>query len=681
MASTLEENKLALSELYVAYFNRAPDAEGLAYWLSEIEDNSATVASIAKNWANEQQEFVDTYGEDVDYDTFIDEVYTNVLDRNADEDGKTYWKDDLESENLDKDQFILAVINGAKATTGSSEDAALLANKAQVGVNVAESGIEDEEFATNAVKSVTSDSDTVEIVNDLIAMAKDDSTAVTKAASILSSVKELISSDDSEDSTLVEEVKSLVKDVATKRDSGSVDGEEVNTLSESLNALEVTIKATQYNKDFIKDTANIVDSIVLNLDNNNLQTSALVTMYSNSTPSAPPAPSDTTAPIVTTAGITPSATVRLQTDEIGTGYIVLASESVSSLSDIRALSDNKYNSVEITAVDTYFQIAMTGLISDTYKVYASDSAGNLSEAYTNTVNVSTNAIVESVTSTEDNGAYEKNDTIEITVKFSDIVLVDTSGGVPSITLETGDADKEAIYSRGSGSDTLVFIYTVEAGDLASDLDYTATNALALNGGTINTSANNQSAILTLPALGGDDSIAGSKDISVDGGPGPDTSIVVFDLIGGTSSDHSSRSFADDVAYTIYIRMDSDSMALYSDANSGTGTWGKWSNADNLGSDDIIILVGDGSAISREDNREVQGFGTSFASVHYSSTNDGYWIVKIGSTGKVRHFSNGQSSTVDMWDTIILNNPNSTETFNQVFLTTMPVGIMTSQGLA
>jgi hypothetical protein len=36
----MEENKLLLAELYAAYFNRAPDAEGLRYWLNELEEGS-----------------------------------------------------------------------------------------------------------------------------------------------------------------------------------------------------------------------------------------------------------------------------------------------------------------------------------------------------------------------------------------------------------------------------------------------------------------------------------------------------------------------------------------------------------------------------------------------------------------------------------------------------------------
>src|SRR5207237_1401511 len=70
----------------------------------------------------------------------------------------------------------------------------------------------------------------------------------------------------------------------------------------------------------------------------------------------------------------------------------------------------------------------------------------------------------------------------------------------------------ATYSSGSGGSTLTFDYTVAAGENSGDLDYSATNSLA--GGTIEDTAGNN-ATLTLPAVGGANSIGGQKAIVVD----------------------------------------------------------------------------------------------------------------------------------------------------------------------
>ena len=115
----------------------------------------------------------------------------------------------------------------------------------------------------------------------------------------------------------------------------------------------------------------------------------------------------------------------------------------------------------------------------------------------------------------------------LTLSFDAAVNVDTSGGTPTLLLETGSADRAASYVSGSGSSTLSFSYTVQSGDQTADLDYASTAALSLNGATIR-DAGNVDAILTLPAVGGAGSIAGQKALVVDG-VRPTASIVVAEI--------------------------------------------------------------------------------------------------------------------------------------------------------
>ncbi|MFH1361804.1 MAG: Ig-like domain-containing protein, partial [bacterium] len=122
--------------------------------------------------------------------------------------------------------------------------------------------------------------------------------------------------------------------------------------------------------------------------------------------------------------------------------------------------------------------------------------------------------VTNVTSTKDNGAYTINEVIGITVTFDEAVDVVTTGGTPAITLETGSTDRTATYATGTGTATLTFNYTVQAGDTSSDLDYTATNALQLTGGTIkDASGNNATLTLSLPLQSG--SLSANKAIVID----------------------------------------------------------------------------------------------------------------------------------------------------------------------
>ena len=124
-------------------------------------------------------------------------------------------------------------------------------------------------------------------------------------------------------------------------------------------------------------------------------------------------------------------------------------------------------------------------------------------------------VVTTIGSPAADAAYKVGDALIVTVQFSAAVIVDTSGGMPVLQLETGTVDREAAYVSGSGTATLSFAYTVQAGDLSNDLDYASTTALILNGATIR-AGNGLDAILTLPTVGGASSLGGQKALIIDG---------------------------------------------------------------------------------------------------------------------------------------------------------------------
>ena len=146
----------------------------------------------------------------------------------------------------------------------------------------------------------------------------------------------------------------------------------------------------------------------------------------------------------------------------------------------------------------------------------SGSGGNQTDSDTIAITVnSLNPRVTSVNVSNPDGGYKVGDSITVTMTFDQAVTVNTAGGSPTLLLETGATDRQATYISGSGSNTLSFSYTVQAGDLNADLDYQSTGALALNGATIR-SVTSDDAVLTLPATGGANSIAGQHDILIDG---------------------------------------------------------------------------------------------------------------------------------------------------------------------
>jgi hypothetical protein len=141
---------------------------------------------------------------------------------------------------------------------------------------------------------------------------------------------------------------------------------------------------------------------------------------------------------------------------------------------------------------------------------APGAAGSLG-ANTNLVIDTTAPAVTNVTSTTANGTYGVGATVNVTVTFSKSVNVT---GTPLLALNSGGT---ASYASGTGTGTLTFTYTVASGQNSAHLDYTATTALSLNGGTIKDSANNN-ATLTLPAPGAAGSLSANTNIVINTTP-------------------------------------------------------------------------------------------------------------------------------------------------------------------
>ena len=143
---------------------------------------------------------------------------------------------------------------------------------------------------------------------------------------------------------------------------------------------------------------------------------------------------------------------------------------------------------------------------------ATDTAGNIAAAAgpSTTFTVTAPApLVTSVSSLNANTAYRAGELVSIQVNFNTSVTVT---GNPTLALNSGGT---AAYSFGGPGTTLNFNYAVGAGQTASDLDYSATNSLALAGGTINATTGGTAATLTLPSPGAAGSLGANKAIVID----------------------------------------------------------------------------------------------------------------------------------------------------------------------
>ncbi|UOF01460.1 RCC1 domain-containing protein [Bdellovibrio reynosensis] len=187
-------------------------------------------------------------------------------------------------------------------------------------------------------------------------------------------------------------------------------------------------------------------------------------------------------------------------------YLIIEPGDISTCTDTTAA----FSSDSLLSASLVYALTNQG----GYKVCARsiDAAGNVSLAVTAgawTRDTQAPSVL-AVSASNADGTYDVASVITVKITFDEAVIVT---GNPTLTLETGTVDRTATYSAGSNSKTLSFTYTVATGDAAADLDYVATTSLSLAGGTIK-DANNFNAILTLPAPGNVNSLAGQKNIAI-----------------------------------------------------------------------------------------------------------------------------------------------------------------------
>ena len=98
-----------------------------------------------------------------------------------------------------------------------------------------------------------------------------------------------------------------------------------------------------------------------------------------------------------------------------------------------------------------------------------------------------------------NAIYKAGQNLDFTVNFGEAVTVVTTGGTPYITVNLNSGTVYATYLSGSGTNALIFRYTVVSGD-NDDNGVTLGSSITLNGGVLKDASGNDSR-LTLNNMG------------------------------------------------------------------------------------------------------------------------------------------------------------------------------------
>ena len=106
-----------LTRSYQAYFLRDPDKSGLDYWFAKVNAGWST-ARVSDFFAT-SSEFTTRYGS-LDNGAFVDLIYKNVLGRPADDAGRAYWVNQLDTARKTRGQVMVGYSDSNEFKTATA---------------------------------------------------------------------------------------------------------------------------------------------------------------------------------------------------------------------------------------------------------------------------------------------------------------------------------------------------------------------------------------------------------------------------------------------------------------------------------------------------------------------------------------------------------------------------------
>ena len=165
---------------------------------------------------------------------------------------------------------------------------------------------------------------------------------------------------------------------------------------------------------------------------------------------------------------TVTGTPTLTLNDGGTATYVSGSGSSALVFNYTVLAGQNTAALQATAV--------TGTITDLAGNALSTSS--LPQTLAGVIVNTTAPVISAIAELPSSGDLDAGKTVTYTLSMSEVVTVNTTGGMPTLTLNDGGT---ATYTGGSGTSALTFSYTVGAGQNTAALAATAVN---LNGATI-----------------------------------------------------------------------------------------------------------------------------------------------------------------------------------------------------
>ena len=99
--------------LYIGYFGRAADPSGLSFWVSAVNNGTITLENLGTAFAA-SAEYQGLYGS-LTNAQLVSAIYTNVLNRAADNDGLNFWVSELQKGTATPNNLVAKMLNSMGA--------------------------------------------------------------------------------------------------------------------------------------------------------------------------------------------------------------------------------------------------------------------------------------------------------------------------------------------------------------------------------------------------------------------------------------------------------------------------------------------------------------------------------------------------------------------------------------
>ncbi|MDD2357131.1 MAG: DUF4214 domain-containing protein [Thiovulaceae bacterium] len=523
-----------VAELYVATFNRAPDADGLDYW---VNLSGLTIDQIAQSFFDqpETQALYPSGNTDAE---FVTSIYTNLFNRAPDADGLAYWEAELSNGHLTRPVMIQAMKNGALGA-----DAVLIANKATVGLYYASLGLQGTDLSLANVTGLQSSVVLAEAHIDNILANGGDTSATGQTLTLTTSATDNILGTDSNDLILGQTTDSMQPTEANTLNASDVidGGAGVDTLRVTASGVAPSVTGfTMTNVENMDVRSYAATGVTLGLVNvtglekvisttstgditlNQVQNIVDLDLTGSGAGAIAVAVNYATDVVTGTADVQ-----NITVDRFQGGVSVNGVETVNLTANNRAsdmMSDGSLSGDSIanviidgTATSLSLDVVGGGEDSAIHSIDASGFAGDLTASAT--LDTDTDAVVTTVGG---------NDTLDLTVIGSGTATIDAGAGNNDITVtEHGAVANIAVTTLG-GDDTIN----------VRSLEYAQTS-VTVNAGaganTVNVATDTPWSYandVNITTLGGDDviNVGKTNTLTIDAGNG-DNTISAGDVMG------------------------------------------------------------------------------------------------------------------------------------------------------